>query len=178
MVLKAPSEPSGSQELQARLAAPGPHGTHPPSHSHSACSLACTHACTLRRRIAIPALACSSALHSYLHARACAAAALQSAAPALACSFSPPVARSPWLLYFGPKTDFACTHARSVDALQFLRSHAPQPYATICLLARARVRRRRTAAPALACSFSPPMARFIIMKPVLQERPSHLLYVR
>jgi hypothetical protein len=40
-------------------------------------SLACTHACTLRQRIAIPALACSSALHSYLYARACAAAALQ-----------------------------------------------------------------------------------------------------
>ena len=39
--------------------------------------LACTHACTLRRRIAIPALACSSALHSYWHARAGAAAAVQ-----------------------------------------------------------------------------------------------------
>jgi hypothetical protein len=60
------------------------------------------------------------------------------------------MARSPWLFYFGPKTDFACTHARSADALQFLRSHAPQPYTAICLLARARVRRRRTAAPALA----------------------------
>ena len=33
MVLEAPSEPSGSQELQARRAAPGPNGTHPPSHS-------------------------------------------------------------------------------------------------------------------------------------------------
>ena len=37
MVLKAPSEPSGSQELQARRAAPGPHGTHPPSHSACGC---------------------------------------------------------------------------------------------------------------------------------------------
>jgi hypothetical protein len=30
MVLKAPFEPSGSQELQARRAAPGPNSTHPP----------------------------------------------------------------------------------------------------------------------------------------------------
>ena len=37
MVLKAPSELSGSQELRARLAAPGPHGTHPPSHSACGC---------------------------------------------------------------------------------------------------------------------------------------------
>jgi hypothetical protein len=37
MVLKAPSEPSGSQELQSRRAAPGPHGTHPPSHSACGC---------------------------------------------------------------------------------------------------------------------------------------------
>jgi hypothetical protein len=37
MGLKAPSEPSGSQELRARRAAPGPHGTRPPSHSACGC---------------------------------------------------------------------------------------------------------------------------------------------
>ena len=37
MVLKAPFEPSGSQELQARRAAPGPNSTHPPSHSACGC---------------------------------------------------------------------------------------------------------------------------------------------
>ena len=37
MVLKAPSEPSGKQELRARRAAPGPHGTRPPSNSACRC---------------------------------------------------------------------------------------------------------------------------------------------
>jgi hypothetical protein len=37
MVSKAPSETSGNQELRAGRDAPGPHGTHPPS--HSACGL-------------------------------------------------------------------------------------------------------------------------------------------
>ena len=122
MVLKAPSEPSGSQELQARLAAPGSHGTHPPSHSHSACSLACTHACTLRRRIAIPALACSSALHSYWHARAGAAAAVQ-----LLRSHTPQPAHGAlaMVVLFRAKNG-SCMHA--------------------CTL------RRRNAVPALACS--------------------------
>ena len=37
MVSKSPSEPSGNQELRARRAAPGLHGTHPPSHSACGC---------------------------------------------------------------------------------------------------------------------------------------------
>ena len=104
-------------------------------------SLACTRACTLRRRIAIPALACSSALHSYWHARAGAAAAVQ-----LLRSHTPQPAHGAlaMVVLFRARTDLACTHARSADAMQFLRSHAPQTYAAICLLAHARMCRRRT----------------------------------
>ena len=85
-------------------------------------SLACTRACTLRRRIAIPALACSSALHSYWHARAGAAAAVQ-----LLRSHTPQPAHGAlaMVVLFRAKNG-SCMHA--------------------CTL------RRRNAAPALACS--------------------------
>merc|ERR1719199_1514063 len=57
-------------------------------------------------------------------------------------------------MLLSPTQLFSCLHAHAcaAAALQLLRSHAPQPYAAIFLLARARVCRRRTAAPALACS--------------------------
>ena len=85
-------------------------------------SLACTRACTLRRRIAIPALACSSALHSYWHARAGAAAAVQ-----LLRSHTPQPAHGAlaMVVLFRAKNG-SCMHA--------------------CTL------RRRNAVPALACS--------------------------
>jgi hypothetical protein len=90
MVLKAPSEPSGKQELRARRTAPGPHGMHPPSHSACGCqpsfrfsaaglfhparldwplcfapALLIARACMLRRRTVVPARSCSSAPRSY-----------------------------------------------------------------------------------------------------------------
>ena len=64
----------------------------------------CMHACTLRRRIAVPALACSSALRNYL------LACTRTRAPPPHCSscarmlLSPPMAHSPWLV-FSPHGD-------------------------------------------------------------------------
>ena len=98
MVSKAPSGPSGSQELRAHHTAPGPHGTHPPSH--------------------------------------CAAGSQPSFLFSAAGLFHParldrPLCFAPALLVSLACTCIVCTcmhaHARSADALQFLRSHAPLP---------------------------------------------------
>jgi hypothetical protein len=94
MVLKAPSGPSGSQELRARHTAPGSHGTHPPSH------------CAARCQPSFLFTAAGLFHPARLDRPLCFAPALQLTRMYLHCMHA---------------------HARSADALQFLRSHAPQP---------------------------------------------------
>ena len=144
MVLKAPFKPSGSQELQARRAAPVPNSTHPPSHFACGCqpsvrfsAAGLVHPARSESRSHVLAHARFDDALQFLRSHApqpCTAIGMRARAPPPQCSscarilLSPPMARSPWLFYFGPKTDLACTHARSADAMQFLLSHAPQPY--------------------------------------------------
>ena len=113
MVLKAPSEPAGSQELQARRAAPGPHGTHPPS--HSACG------CQPSFRFSAAGLFHPARLDWPL----CFAPALLIS---LACT-PPTQCSSCARMLLSPTQLFACLHAHAcaAAALQLLHSHAPQP---------------------------------------------------
>ena len=108
MVSKAPSGPSGSQELRAHHTAPGPHGTHPPSH-------------------------CAAGFHGCQPSFHFSAAGLFHPAPNLTRMYS--------------RMHASTTHCNS--CARMLLSPAQ-------LLACARGRRRRSAAPALAYSSARP----------------------